>query len=350
MGGAIPYPEVHNIILFRSAVMYAYNYLDTLGGVWEWFLRIVHNRSMKKEPLKLEELEVGCVESHFLDSGSFTLVSKAKQYYKEHGGDKWAYYSTAEARQYLDDYATFVKKYQIGIDLYANVDVIGNPELTWRNQRYLEKRHGLNPVPVVHHGTDLSWLQRYLDGGYELIALGGLVGKDFEESRPWVTGCFDLVCDNPKRLPTVKFHGFGVTSYKSLWHFPWWSVDSASWTKVGAYGNILVPHKRGGRFVFSEDPYVIAVSEGRPVEWGKHLNGIERAAREVVLSWLDYIRIPLGSNYPDGTVNEPGVINRHSERKAANLLFFEEMRKHIPEWPWPFKHRPKRRPRLGVTE
>jgi hypothetical protein len=296
-----------------------------------------------------EDMEVGCIDSHFLDSGAFTLWTLAEKYGKEHNCDETKFYYTREHWDYIDQYAEFVKANRIAIDLYANVDAIGHADLTYRNQKYLEKKHGLKPVPVVHYPTDLNWLRRYMDEGYDLIGLGGLVGHMAQDScRGWIDRCFDLVCDQPSRLPKVRLHGFGVTSYELMIRYPWWSVDSTSWTKIGAFGSILVPHKRGDKFVFTEQPYTIKVaweSPSRKGDW--HIFTVPDSIKVIIDEWLDLIGIPLGKVDRDGNIIEYGVITRHTERRSANLLFFEQMRSSLPEYPWPF--RSKRRKGFGVV-
>ena len=290
-----------------------------------------------KDRIDDEQDGIGKVKSHFLDSGAFTQWTESMKYAEDTGKDRWSFYRTKRFRQYMDDYATFVKKYQVAIDLCANVDAIGNPELTYRNQKYLEKR-GLRPVPVVHYKTDLKWLKRYMDEGYELIGLGGLVGSIKERScRRWIDRCFDLVCDTPDRTPMVKLHGFGVTSYRILIRYPWWSVDSVTWAKAGGFGVIMVPHKRRGKFVFNTHPYNIAISveSKRKEVAGQHYETLSRAERLVVDEWLDLIGIPLG-RMEDGEVVEFGVSTRHTERRAANLIFFEKLCEWLPDYPWPF--------------
>lgn len=276
-----------------------------------------------------------------IDSGSFTLWTQvANKWAADNPGKTcWDYYDTPAFYSYMDAYAAFIKKYSHGVDLYANVDVITKPELTWRNQRYLEKAHGLSPVPVVHYRTDLSWLQKYMDRGDPIIALGGLVGSTSQDACVgWIDRCFDLVCDSPDRLPRVKIHGFGVTSYPLLFRYPWYSVDSSSWTKVGAYGGIFVPHKRKGEFCFTDSPYVIKVAYDSPdtANAGKHYDTLTSAERKIIAEWLELIDVPFGK-MKDGEVIEHGVCTRHTERKAANILFFEAMRKALPEYPWPFR-------------
>lgn len=247
----------------------------------------------------------------------------------------------------MDDYAAFIKKYQLGIDLYANVDVIPNPELTWRNQKYLEDKHNLSPVPVVHYTTDLKWLRKYLDQGYPLIALGGLVGStDKPECREWLDRAFDIVCDTPDRMPLCKIHGFGVTTYALLLRYNWWSVDSTTWTMVGAFGSILVPHKRRGEFTFDVEPYVMGVSDesDKKETLGRHFQSLTKGEQRIMLDWLELIGVPLGSRDKKGEVTEVGVATCTYARRVANLHFFDRMCKALPAWPWPL---PSRRKKAG---
>lgn len=288
--------------------------------------------------IDFRSMAVGC-KTHYLDSGSFSLWGQADQYAKRHPNDPWGFYSTKEFYDYLHAYVRFVKKFKAGIDYHSNVDVIGNPELTYRNQKLLEKK-GLTPVPVVHYKTDLKWLNKYIEEGYDYVALGGVVGSGSKPAcRDWIDRAFDLVCDQPSRLPRVRVHGFGVTTYDLMRRWPWYSVDSARWTKAGAYGMILVPHMRGGRFVFDEMPYMVFVSsqsDSRGGLPGQTFAGLGKTEKKIVLAWLEEIRIPFGGYDADGNVLVHGVSTRHSERKAANLLFFERLRLSLPKYPWPF--------------
>jgi len=281
------------------------------------------------------------VASHFLDSGAFSQIAEGLKYYEEHKGDRWGFFKTKKFLRYLDDYARFIKKYRIAIDLYANLDVIINPELSFKNQKYLEKKYNLNPVPIIHAGTDLKWLKMYIDKGHSIIGLGGRVlSTSIRDYRGWLDRCFDIICNTPDRLPKVKMHGFGITSYELLLRYPWWSVDSATWIKIGAYGAILVPYKRGGRFVFNKDniPFVLNVSNenSNKSDIGRHYSTLKTKEREIVEEWLDLIKIPLGKTDKKGNIIKKGVLNFHSSRKKAIVLCLEEMRKNLPEYPSPF--------------
>jgi hypothetical protein len=299
---------------------------------------------------------VGKIESHFLDSGAFTLKVAAQQYAADNPGKtEWDFYDTPDHWDYLDDYAKFVNENLIAIDYYANVDVMPNsegtpnPKLTYRNQKFLEKEWGLKPVPVVHYKTDLKWLHRYINEGYDIIGLGGLVGSTAGDScRAWIDRCFDIVCDTPDRLPKVKLHGFGVTVYDLMIRYPWFSVDSTSWTKIGAYGGILVPHKRRGKWVFNEQPYLLKVSMDSPDAKliGRHFLNLTKAEQDICKEWCSFIGMPMGEFDENRNLVTAGVITHHAERRAANLLFFEMMRKSLPEYPWAFNS--KRRKGFGL--
>lgn len=331
--------------------------------------------------IDLENMPVGC-KSHFLDSGSFSLWTQAAEYAAKHPKKgKYGFYDTDAFWEYVDQYAAFIKKYKAGIDLYANVDVIPDrslpmgdeiaPVLTLRNQKYLQDEHGLDPIPVVHYKENLIWLERYYRGGYKLIALGGLVGAPEAGARGWLDRAFSQVC-NAEGIPQVRLHGFGITSYHFLIRYPWWSVDSAAWTKIGAYGGILMPRRRGRKFTFWEsdyqtgemsplEPYLVKVSREAskkdkervtydslkldttvPVSTKAkngvlHYDTMNEWERKEVRDWLEEIKIPFGK-VRNGEMIDPGVCSRHSERKAANLLFFERLRQALPDWPWPFRH------------
>ncbi|MCY0957719.1 hypothetical protein [Streptomyces sp. H27-H5] len=129
----------------------------------------------------------------------------------------------------LDDYAAWCRKWDEELTLYANLDVIGGPETTWRNQQELES-HGLHPIPVFHTGDPWSWLERYLDEGYTYIALGKLLGNPVREVLPWMAKAFRLAQGR------AVFHGFGMTLWAALREFPFYSVDSSTWGQSARFG------------------------------------------------------------------------------------------------------------------
>jgi hypothetical protein len=218
--------------------------------------------------------------------------------------------------------------------------LICNPEKSWQVLKYLEDEHGLEPVPVVHFGTPLKWVERHVEAGYKMLGLGGL-GQEATVGpyRQWADRVFTSLCPAPSHLPVVRTHGFAMTAYDLVTRYPWFSVNSATWARVGSNGGIMVPHKRGRRFTFDIKPYQIAVSEESPAskKFGAHYKTLPADVQAEVREWLELIKVPLGRGKKGDPDVQWGVTNRHVERKIANLLFFERLRESLPDYPWPFK-------------
>lgn len=126
-------------------------------------------------------------------------------------------------------YGTWLKKWHDHLSIYANLDVIYGPEATYANQKSLE-RNGLSPMPVFHTGEPFTWLERYLDEGYTYIALGKLLGNPWSKIAPWLDRCFAAAEGR------AVFHGFGLTAWPAIRAFPFYSVDSSSWTGAFRFG------------------------------------------------------------------------------------------------------------------
>jgi hypothetical protein len=161
----------------------------------------------------------------FVDSGAFSAVTQGV---------------TINIREY----ARWLKENMSFIHTYANLDVIGDAEKTWDNQKRLEDE-GLQPLPAFHTGEDWSYLERYIES-YPYIALGGLV--PFAKGRTpvymaWVLKCFKMAKDR------AVFHGFGVTSWEALKAFAWYSVDSTSWGSGFRFGVISLWDNRAKKMV-----------------------------------------------------------------------------------------------------
>lgn len=284
-----------------------------------------------------------CIERGWLveEEGVGRLTKAGRKHLKailSSGG--YDYYESEEFYEYVDTYARFIIEHKLGIDFYVNVDAIFNPEISYKVQKYLEDKHGLSPLPVIHYGTDLKWIQKYLSEGYDYIGLGGL-GQEVTASAytNWADKVYDMICTGPKRTPIVKTHGFAMTAYWLLVRYPWYSVDSASWTKAAGWGRIYVPRKRQGQYTYDAEPYTMAVSVDSPSKQKRGANVLSMCEGEAktIKDWLKKIDVPFGKVDKDGELVEWGVISHHGARKIANLRFFEGLVAWLPEWPWSFK-------------
>lgn len=137
----------------------------------------------------------------FIDSGAFSAKSSG-------------------ASISLNNYCAFLN--EVKAPYYAGLDVIGDAVATQNNQIQMEEM-GFNPIPTFHLGSTIHKLDFLLK--YPYIALGGLV---FEEG---IENHLDLVWRILlQNNPNVKVHGFGVTNIDFLKRYPWYSIDSSSYS------------------------------------------------------------------------------------------------------------------------
>ena len=283
----------------------------------------------------------------FLDSGAFSA-------------------ETQGAKINIQEYIDFIKEHEDVIEVYANLDVIGDPVDTWKNQKVME-RAGLSPLPTFHYGTDLKWLKRYLSAGYDYIALGGMVPISTPNLQLWLDDLFpNHLCDEAG-MPVVKVHGFGLTSLRLMLRYPWWSVDSTSWVMTGRMGSIYVPRYRNGQWIYDEESWKVPVSLKSPSakEAGKHINTMAPGQKQIILDYIHSKGYKLGkssfkteaqdyklqegerwgekkpkdkfSSRQVEIIEEEGVSNKYQLRDEMNIIYFLDLEKSMPEWPWPYK-------------
>jgi hypothetical protein len=283
---------------------------------------------------QIPRLQIAC---HFLDSGAFSLRRDVAAYLQAHPGKELPdFYHSPEFRHYLDCYGRFVRYYSKAIDYYANVDVIGHPELSWRNLRYLEEHHGLHPVPVIHARTDLKWLEKHLDRKYPILAIGGLVGTSrHPEVLRWLNEFFRIVCPGPDHLPRVRLHAFGMTSGPLMFRYPFWSADATNILKLALFGKIIMPYPRstGEAWNYAQEARVIALSDKvRSHKFNVHYRSVRPNKQRWVRDWLDYIN-------KSGFFSMPLIWKMPVNRDcfAANFFFYEELCRQLPLWPWPYE-------------
>ncbi len=277
----------------------------------------------------------------------------------------------------IQEYIAFIKKHEDIIEVYANLDVISKgassadkklaAEQTLENQKNMEKA-GLSPLPVFHVGEPFQYLEHYIQK-YDYVALGGMVGRPKKTLIPWLDTCFgDFICDK-HGLPKVKPHGFGLTSLPLMLKFPWWSVDSTSWVATGRMGSIYVPRFRDGEWIYDENSWKISVSSRSPdtKEAGKHISTLSPRQKEIILDYIHakgyvmgksrFEKMPQSHELQDNErwaekkpkdktairlleiIEEPGISNKYQLRDEMNIIYFQDLERSLPEWPWPFKRK-----------
>jgi hypothetical protein len=142
----------------------------------------------------------------------------------------------------VDEYAAWLRRWKHRFTCAAALDVIGDAEASNRQtQELISKVSDLSfPVLPVFHANDrggFEWLSQYIADGHRYIGIApnslrwsGLQGT----VDPWLARCFELRPEN------VKYHGFGMTSWELMKRYPWYSVDSSSWTSVFRFAQLML--------------------------------------------------------------------------------------------------------------
>lgn len=256
-----------------------------------------------------------------IDSGAFSVWSKGK---------------TID----LDEYIRYCRS-KPELSVVVNLDVIPpkGVRLTeevkdevakkgWENYMKMIRVLDMEKVvPVYHRGDSQKWLEKYLDFGSPYIGLSPRFdGSAMDRRLKFVADCKKIVCGSDGK-PLVKTHGFAVTNQTMMTMFPWYSVDSASWTQVAAWGGILVPKLRGGTWDFKSRPYRVfcSVVAMKRQESEHHLLAMKEqrpAFYENVVKWLDHCGVGIGEHkvVPAAGKKPKKVVEKWADRKKTKIL------------------------------
>lgn len=211
----------------------------------------------------------------------------------------------------LLEYARFLRGNAHLFDWCASLDVIGDPARSFANWQALRASCAA-VVPAVHCGTDLQWLQRYMDTGVRRVAFGGLVpyAKTLRHTaspaRQWLDAAFSMV-----QGAQLAVHGFGVTGRSIVFAYPWNTVDSSVALAKTRYREVLQPDGRAlpaGHGVGCPnelrriaDPWEVrAGSPTRSARLKANLVGVERALEGSTLAMLYHAVPPTGGGSASG--------------------------------------------------
>ena len=280
----------------------------------------------------------------------------------------------------LQEYITFCLDHYEMLDYIVNLDVIpsspyqkvtkedskNSVKQGWGNYKTMLNA-GISKdklIHVFHQGEDMKWLKRMVKQ-IPYIGVSPANDKTTQQKILWLDECMDYVTDN-QGTPIVKFHGFGVTSLRIMLRYPWYSVDSTSWVVTGRMGSIYIPRYKGGKWIYDENSWKIAVSNRSPntKEAGKHIETLPPTEKHICLDYIHNKGYELGKSEfkevnPDHVlvenerwaekkekdqqkrlleiIVEPGISNKYQLRDEMNIIYFLDLEKSMPEWPWAFK-------------
>lgn len=268
--------------------------------------------------------------SYALDSGAHSVYMQ--MVVKRDGGSierKYDVIRSQAFKDYVERYIEYCHEHADRLRFVVNLDVIGNAELTWELQKYLEE-NGLNPVPVFHNGEDFKWLRRYMDD-HDYIGIGGL--GQFSAKASYIAHADKIfrLLSNPDGSPKYKTHGFAVTSPELVARFPWYTIDSSTWCTNTRYGRVLIPkvrnHNGEFRYTYTRSPAPVRTSD-RAFELGAkdHLHRHSEQEQRVLTEYLEsHIKPLVGPRYLELLSKE------YWARDIANGHFFMELQREAKE-------------------
>lgn len=215
----------------------------------------------------------------------------------------------------VTDYCAYIEKNnhivrnENGVLLASVLDGIGDPLLTYQNQKQMEAA-GVTPLPCFHLGEDEKYLQYYVDN-YQYITLGGMVGSSSKSLILWLDRIWKNYLTNEDGSPKLKVHAFGITSLEIMHRYPWHSVDSSSWIQFASFGNVLTPEFGA-----------IQVSAKSPARftWGKHFTTFTPIEQETI----NNLFLSQGFEYER-------LANVYESRAAYNVLSFGRLNDKLNE-------------------
>lgn len=166
------------------------------------------------------------VENFLLDSGAFSYMNGAHA-------------SLQQMEDYISRYIQYIKMRNIRYFFEIDVDKLFGIQQVEDWRKRIERETGFPCIPVWHKQRGVDYWKR-MCREYEYVAVGGLVldmrTQEFEHVRKMVMYAHDL---------GNRVHGLGFTKTKLLPSYPFYSVDSSSWTVAAARGQHLYTFQDG---------------------------------------------------------------------------------------------------------
>ena len=234
----------------------------------------------------------------------------------------------------LSEYIDYIKRNEDVFEVYFNLDVIHNGGKSYMNWIHM-RANGLDPVPVFHIGTHERYLKKYLSLT-DYIAIGAIANMSTSERLKSLDNIWKDYLTDKDGMPTVKVHGFGLTSLRVIKGYPWYSLDSTSWVMFGRYGAILVPKSKnnGNGYNYDENPFIVTVSSKSPKQKVAyaHFSTLNKNVQDMIAKYVESVGF---------TISDLSEI--HYRRDQINMLYYIGVQNSVPDWPWAWKpRRPER--------
>lgn len=227
-----------------------------------------------------------------LDSGAFSVWNKG---------------ASIDLKEYIDYCLSYPS-----ISYYVNLDVIpGKPNQKrtvspdeversakegWKNYlRMCKHLPAEKVIPVFHQNESVDWLKTYMSHGTPYIGISPANDRTTAEKARWFRSLKPFIF-RPDGTARFKTHGFAVTSYDLMSYWEWYSVDSASWKLVAAWGGIYLPQETNEDYDHSKPPIVVGLSPVSPTKQKRngHIDSMSPLIKTKVIQYLDHLGLPYG--------------------------------------------------------
>lgn len=160
-------------------------------------------------------------DNFLLDSGAFTFMSDRKQ--------------TIDWDKYVEEYASFINRYNINYFFELDIDVIVGLKEVERLRGKLENLTNKKSIPVWHKSRGKDYWIKMCEN-YSYVAIGGIVTKEIKSSEYQYLNWFI----NEAHKRNCMVHCFGFTSMQYLSKIKFDSVDSTNWKSGGRFGKLNI--------------------------------------------------------------------------------------------------------------
>lgn len=136
----------------------------------------------------------------------------------------------------LDEYCRFLEAPPVPLWRYFALDVVGDPEATWRNYEVMLKR-GFRPLPIMTPGESLETMDRYYETS-DVVGLGGLNALKPSRKHNYVRTVMAHAAGR-------KVHLLGYTTLDHLKALRPYMCDASSWESGARYAMLNLYMGRG---------------------------------------------------------------------------------------------------------
>lgn len=242
--------------------------VERVGFLESYYVVKRYGRNVEYEMIsRIEDLkkEFGDRVSIMIDSGAYSLYQKYVVKGRRVAGMEdslqvdYSWVDSYGVKQYFSEYMEWLKRVEREglVDEYVTLDIIGNPQLTWRNWLVM-KENGLSPMNVIHSGAGVEWLEKFLsysNGNGVRLGIGG-VRQSEVSSHYWLKVLVEWLEKNVS-FDNVRTHGFAVSNLDFAIKFKFWSVDTANWVVWSNFGKVYwFSQVRGVGFSFKLNKYI----------------------------------------------------------------------------------------------